>query len=61
MLPAKNITVKNTASISITVYDIAGHKIANVISSSNKEVIPVTNSGLYIVIVGNKRHKVIVK
>lgn len=57
----KRIYIVGTSSLSIEVYDIAGRKIANIISSSSKVVIPVTNSGLYIVIVGNKRHKVIVK
>ncbi|HKL71114.1 MAG TPA: T9SS type A sorting domain-containing protein [Marinilabiliaceae bacterium] len=57
----KQIFINSAVSSSIEVYDIAGRKIANVVSASNKEVISVTNSGIYVVIAENKAHKVIVK
>lgn len=57
----KQIFINGAASLSIEVYDIAGHKLTNIISALNKEVISVANSGIFVVIVNAKAHKVIVK
>ena len=58
---ARQVAVKNAQGEAITVYDISGRTVARASGCDDNTTITLPASGVYIVAVGNSRHKVLVR